>query len=99
MPENPTDRGDWQATVQRVAQSGTQLKLISMHTHGELRYYMLCGVPKQEQQQQQQQQQKFQLPLVIKILILLKYTFGIYPFINGGIMLLKSSFSVCRPPR
>ena len=27
--ENPTDRGDWQATVQRAAQSGTQLK----HAH------------------------------------------------------------------
>ena len=45
------DGGDWQATVQRVAQSRTQLKRMSMHTRRELRYYMLCGVPKQEQQQ------------------------------------------------
>ena len=31
--ENPMDRGTWKATVHRVAQSQTQLKLISTHTH------------------------------------------------------------------
>ena len=30
--ENPTDRGDWWATVHRVAQSWTQLKRLSTHT-------------------------------------------------------------------
>ena len=30
--ENPTDRGPWQATVQRVAKSQTWLKWLSMHT-------------------------------------------------------------------
>ena len=30
--ENPTDRGTWQATVHRVAQSQTRLKLLSTHT-------------------------------------------------------------------
>ena len=31
--ENPTNRGAWQATVYRVAQSWTWLKRLSMHTH------------------------------------------------------------------
>ena len=31
--ENPMDRGDWQAAVHRVAQSWTQLKQFSMHSH------------------------------------------------------------------
>ena len=30
-PENPLDRGAWQATVDRVAKSWTQLKRLSMH--------------------------------------------------------------------
>ena len=30
--ENPTDRGAWQATVHRVAESQTQLKQLSTHT-------------------------------------------------------------------
>ena len=30
--ENPKDRGAWQATVHRVSESRTQLKLLSMHT-------------------------------------------------------------------
>ena len=30
--ENPLDRGDWWATIHRVAQSQTQLKLLNMHT-------------------------------------------------------------------
>ena len=30
--ENPMDRGDWQATVHRVAQSWTRLKWYGMHT-------------------------------------------------------------------
>ena len=29
--ENPMDRGGWQATVHRLAQSWTRLKLLSMH--------------------------------------------------------------------
>ena len=29
--ENPTDRGDWQATVHRVVKSWTRLKRLSMH--------------------------------------------------------------------
>ena len=29
--ENPVDRGDWQATVHRVAQNQTQLKQLGMH--------------------------------------------------------------------
>ena len=29
--ENPLDRGAWQATVDRVAKSWTQLKRLSMH--------------------------------------------------------------------
>ena len=29
--ENPMDRGAWQATVHRVAQSWTQLNFLSMH--------------------------------------------------------------------
>ena len=29
-PENPMDRGDWQATVHKVAKSQTQLKQLSM---------------------------------------------------------------------
>ena len=29
--ENPTDKGAWQARVQRVAKSRTQLKQLSMH--------------------------------------------------------------------
>ena len=31
--ENPTDRGVWQPTVQRVGKSRTQLKWLSMHAH------------------------------------------------------------------
>ena len=31
--ENPTDRGDWRATVHWVAKSQTGLKGLSMHTH------------------------------------------------------------------
>ena len=31
--ENPMDRGAWWATVHGFAQSLTQLKLLSMHTH------------------------------------------------------------------
>ena len=31
--ENPMDRRAWQATVHRVAQSQTKLKLLSMHPH------------------------------------------------------------------
>ena len=31
--ENPMDRGPWQATVHRVAQSWTWLKQLSTHTH------------------------------------------------------------------
>ena len=31
--ENPMDRGAWQAAVNRVAQSQTQLKQLSMHAH------------------------------------------------------------------
>ena len=31
--QNPMDRGAWQATVQRVAQSQTWLKQLSMHAH------------------------------------------------------------------
>ena len=31
--ENPMDRGTWWATVHRVAQSRTQLKWLSTHTH------------------------------------------------------------------
>ena len=31
--ENPMDRGAWQATVHKVAKSGTQLKRCSMHVH------------------------------------------------------------------
>ena len=30
LPENPTDRGDWQAMVYRVAKSRTRLKQLSM---------------------------------------------------------------------
>ena len=30
--ENPTDRGDWQATVHRVSRNWTQLKPLSMHS-------------------------------------------------------------------
>ena len=30
--ENPMDRGSWQATAHRVAQSRTQLKQLSIHT-------------------------------------------------------------------
>ena len=29
--ENPTDKGDWQATVHRVTKSQTRLKQLSMH--------------------------------------------------------------------
>ena len=32
-PENPMDRGAWQATVHRIAKSQTQLKWHSTHTH------------------------------------------------------------------
>ena len=31
-PENPMDRGAWQATVHRVTKSHTRLKRLSMHT-------------------------------------------------------------------
>ena len=31
--ENPTDRRAWEATVHRVAQSQTKLKLLGMHPH------------------------------------------------------------------
>ena len=31
--ENPMDRGAWQATVHRVAQSWPQMKKLSMHTY------------------------------------------------------------------
>ena len=31
--ENPMNRGDWRATVHRVAKSWMQLKRLSMHTH------------------------------------------------------------------
>ena len=31
--ENPTDRGSWRATVQKVAKSWTQLKRLSTYTH------------------------------------------------------------------
>ena len=31
--ENPIDRGDWQATVHRVAKTQTQLKQLSRHAH------------------------------------------------------------------
>ena len=37
----PMDRGAWQATVQRVAESWTQLKRLSMHT------YMQAFIPTQ----------------------------------------------------
>ena len=41
--ENPMDRGDWQATVQRVAKSQTWVKLLSMSTtciyYGRVREY------------------------------------------------------------
>ena len=33
--EDPTDREAWAATVHRVVQSRTQLKLLSMHAHSE----------------------------------------------------------------
>ena len=32
-PENPADRGTWQATVHRVAKSQTRLKRLSTHAH------------------------------------------------------------------
>ena len=31
--KNPIDRGAWHATVHRVAQSWTQMKRLSTHTH------------------------------------------------------------------
>ena len=31
--ENPMDRGAWWATLQRVTESQTQLKQVSMHAH------------------------------------------------------------------
>ena len=34
--ENPMDRGAWQATLHRVAQSWTELKQLSMHAHNVL---------------------------------------------------------------
>ena len=34
--ENPMDRGPWQATLHRVAQSWTELKRLSMHAHNVL---------------------------------------------------------------
>ena len=48
--ENPMDRGAWQATVQRVTQSQTRLKRLSMHActicqHRKLlKYYSLYSV-------------------------------------------------------
>ena len=39
-PENPLDRGHWQATVHRVAKSQTWLKQFSMHTHTHIRIYL-----------------------------------------------------------
>ena len=41
--ENPMDRGVWQATVHRVAQSRTQLKQLSIHTCKQLAPYMSLG--------------------------------------------------------
>ena len=41
--ENPMDRGVWQATVHRVAQSQTQLKRLSIHTCKQLAPYMSLG--------------------------------------------------------
>ena len=32
-PENPMDRGAWQATVHSVANNRTQLKQLSLHAH------------------------------------------------------------------
>ena len=34
--ENPMNRGAWQATVQRIAKSQTQLKQLSMHIDREI---------------------------------------------------------------
>ena len=35
--KNPIDRGAWQATVHRVAQSWTQMKRLSMHIHMDIK--------------------------------------------------------------
>ena len=41
--EDPMDRGAWQATVHRDAQSRTQLKQFSMHTHVTLMNWPWCA--------------------------------------------------------
>jgi len=49
-PENPLDRGDWRATVHRVAESQTWLKQLSMHTH-TLEYIYSTRIKKNKKQE------------------------------------------------
>ena len=44
--ENPMDRGAWQATAHRVAQSWIQLKRISMHVQAPFIYELIKSPPK-----------------------------------------------------